>query len=295
MQLTQSFIQHLEATTGYSLHAPQIEAISGGDINATYRLQTSSVSWFIKVNHAALEAMFAAEADGLKEWAATRLVRVPSVITYGHTLECAYLVLEYLPLTPCQPVSQRDFAQQLAQLHQHTKPFYGWHRNNTIGSTPQYNPHSTNWVEFWQQHRLGTQLKMAADKGYGGALQRQGEKLLADMGLFFTDYTPPPVLLHGDLWSGNIASDTQQHPVIFDPACYYGDRETDMAMTELFSGFSRDFYAAYQAIYPLDDGYCVRKNLYNLYHILNHLNLFGGGYLRRAETMIHDLLAHLAA
>jgi fructosamine-3-kinase len=114
------------------------------------------------------------------------------------------------------------------------------------------------------------------------------------MAVLFDNYLPQPSLLHGDLWAGNAAVDKQGCPVIFDPACYYGDRETDLAMTELFGGFSQDFYAAYQAVWPLDKGYVVRKTFYNLYHILNHLNIFGGGYLRQAESMIAMLLAEIS-
>ena len=140
---------------------------------------------------------------------------------------------------------------------------------------------------------MGFQLKLAADKGYGGKLQASGERLCSDMAVLFDNYLPQPSLLHGDLWAGNVAVDKQGCPVIFDPACYYGDREADLAMTELFGGFSRDFYAAYQAVWPLDHGYTARKTFYDLYHILNHLNLFGGSYLRQAESMMAMLLAEI--
>jgi fructosamine-3-kinase len=162
--------------------------------------------------------------------------------------------------------------------------------DNTIGSTPQHNNRESNWVRFWQKQRLGKQLEFAADNGYGGQVLRLGEKVLEKVPVFFSDYQPAPSLLHGDLWGGNAAVTTQGEPVMFDPACYYGDREADLAMTELFGGFGRDFYAAYQTIYPLDSGYAQRKTLYNLYHILNHLNLFGRGYLGQATAMMERLL-----
>ena len=164
---------------------------------------------------------------------------------------------------------------------------------NTIGSTPQHNNRHDDWVEFWRQERLGRQLQFAAGNGYGGVLQSQGEKLLERFQGFFQDYQPQASLLHGDLWGGNAAADGRGNPVMFDPACYFGDRETDIAMTELFGGFGAEFYAAYQAEYPLDAGYKVRKTLYNLYHILNHLNLFGRAYLAQANNMIEGLLAEL--
>ncbi len=145
-------------------------------------------------------------------------------------------------------------------------------------------------MTFWRERRLGFQLQLAAENGYRGQLQRLGDKLLDAMPAFFDGYAPQPSLLHGDLWGGNHAYLADGTPVIFDPAPWYGDRECDLAMTELFGGYGADFYDAYRASYPLDAGYAVRKELYNLYHILNHLNLFGGGYARQAEQMMQRLL-----
>ena len=136
-------------------------------------------------------------------------------------------------------------------------------------------------------------MRLAAQNGYGGQLQRLGEKLMDSLPAFFADYTPQPSLLHGDLWSGNHAYLQNGTPTIFDPAIYYGDRECDIAMTELFGGYDTDFYAAYRSAYPLDAGYATRRDLYNLYHILNHANLFGGGYARQAEQMMQKLLRNL--
>lgn len=293
MRHTEQFIQQLAAKTGQSLESCRLNPVSGGDINHAYHLETDSVSWFIKLNQPSLLSMFVAEAESLKELAATQTVRVPNVIACDKTDEYAYLILEYIKLKPQNSASERLFAQQFASLHQQKQPFYGWHIDNTIGSTRQYNGRHSNWIEFWQQQRLGAQLKMAAENGYGGNLQSAGEKLCAEVDKFFRSYSPSPALLHGDLWGGNIAADAQNKPVMFDPACYYGDREADIAMTELFGGFGREFYAAYQDYYPLDSGYQTRKTLYNLYHILNHLNLFGRSYLHRAEAMIAVLLAEL--
>jgi fructosamine-3-kinase len=145
-------------------------------------------------------------------------------------------------------------------------------------------------MPFWRDQRLGYQLKLAARSGRD--FLKKGERLLADLGAFFQNYRPAPSLLHGDLWSGNVGVARQQ-PVVFDPAVYYGDRETDVAMTELFGGFSGRFYQAYRETWPLDDGYPVRKTLYNLYHVLNHFNLFGGGYGSQAEHMMDSLLSEL--
>ncbi len=289
----QNLIPHIEKATGQSLSNNRISPLGGGDINATYQLQTPSLSWFIKVNRPALAFMFEAEAAGLKELADTKTIKVPEVIDFGQTDKHSYLILEYIKLGGLDSQSAQLLGEQLAAMHQHQQPFFGWHINNTIGSTKQCNNRHGDWAEFWRQQRLLKQLQFAANKGFGSKLQNQGEKLAAKVDVFFNDYHPQPALLHGDLWGGNAAADSNGQPLIYDPACYYGDRETDIAMTELFGGFSPDFYQAYQNSYPLDSGYQVRKTLYNLYHILNHLNLFGRTYLHQAESMIVQLLAEI--
>lgn len=291
----QVLIAHLERETGQSLQNHRLTSVGGGDINTAYKLQTADLAWFIKLNRADLADMFAAEAAGLQELASVGSVRVPEVIVFGQFQHHAYLVLNYIELSTMRGDSGRLFGRQLAQLHSQPQAYFGWSRDNTIGSTPQHNSRHNDWPSFWSDERLGKQLQFAADNGYGGALQKQGERLREQVGNFFTDYRPQPSLLHGDLWGGNAAADSQNRPVMFDPACYYGDREADIAMTELFGGYGRDFYDAYHAEYPLDAGYKIRKTLYNLYHILNHLNLFGRGYLSQANGMIEQLLAELKA
>ena len=289
----QALIRHLETQTGQSLHNPRLSSVGGGDINNAYRLQTANIDWFIKLNRADLAVMFVAEAAGLRELADIGAIRVPKVICFGEFQQHAYLVLEFIELGSLHNRSASLFGQQLARLHRRPQAYFGWAIDNTIGSTPQHNARHDDWVSFWRQQRLGKQLQFAAANGYRGSLQTQGEKLLEKVGDFFSDYSPHPSLLHGDLWGGNAAADHQGQPVIFDPACYYGDRESDIAMTELFGGFGRDFYDGYLSEYPLDAGYKTRKTIYNLYHILNHLNLFGRGYLSQANAMIDQLLAEL--
>ncbi|MBS3964362.1 MAG: fructosamine kinase family protein [Methylomonas sp.] len=291
MPLSASLVRHLQSVTGQALVACRSHGIGGGDINAAYRLQAAGVDWFIKTNRAELATMFAAEAAGLQELAAQRQLRVPNVVCHGSDGHQAFLALEYIELTRLHGNAAARLGQQLAALHRAPQAFFGWHIDNAIGSTPQHNDRSNDWLAFWQTIRLGKQLQFAAHNGFTGTLQRNGEKLLGVLPLFFSGYLPHPSLLHGDLWAGNAAADSQGNPVIYDPACYYGDREADLAMTELFGGFSADFKAAYHDNYPVDPGYTVRKTLYNLYHILNHLNLFGGGYLRQAEQMIESLLS----
>ncbi len=202
-------------------------------------------------------------------------------------------MLEWIPFGRPDPQSWRALGQGLAALHRVSRDSFGSERDNSIGATPQVNTPDTDWAAFFRDRRLGFQLRLAQRQGYGGRLQRQGERLLAELGRFFESHHARPALLHGDLWNGNAGFDAAGQPVIFDPAVYCGDREADLAMTELFGGFGEDFHAAYRADFPLDPGYAVRKTLYNLYHVLNPLNLFGGGYLRQAEGMADELLAEL--
>jgi fructosamine-3-kinase len=291
--INNSLLEQLSYISGESLQNALFTPIYGGDTNDSYQLKTENVSWFIKLNDDESEAMFAAEAEGLKALTDTQTITIPQVIMSGKVDQQAYLLLEYLDLQACDVNAEKRLGQQLAQLHRKKQPYYGWPINNTIGKTLQLNQSNNHWVTFWQQQRLAQQLTWAAEKGYTGKLQTQGNKLCADIGHFFSSYQPQASLVHGDLWAGNVAADPNGNPVIFDPACYYGDREVDIAMTELFGGFSDHFYTAYQQAWPLDQGYAVRKILYNLYHSLNHLNLFGQRYENQSLSMIEQLLAEL--
>jgi fructosamine-3-kinase len=282
--------QHISRATGTPFTVQSRHSVGGGCINSATVVQDGNRRYFVKLNDAARLSMFAAEAEGLKEIAQTRSVRVPLPVCSGAVGGSAFLVLEHLKLDGADAHSLELLGRELAQLHRATQKQFGWRLDNTIGSTPQINTPGADWVEFWREHRLGFQLELAARKGRN--LMRQGERLLVDLGEFFRTYHPAPSLLHGDLWGGNVGA-TGQQPVIFDPAVYYGDREVDLAMTELFGGFSARFYQAYQEAWPLDPGHKVRKTLYNLYHVLNHFNLFGGGYGSQAEHMIDSLLSEL--
>lgn len=283
--------EQISKATQNSFEIQTTKSISGGDINRAFLLESKNARYFVKFNRAELGEMFAAEFAALTEIAQTKTVKVPAPITYGQTEHESFIVLEFVELKRASTQSERLLGEQLAKLHLQKQPFFGWQIDNTIGSTPQSNLRSENWLTFWREQRLDFQLKLAAQKGYGSQLQSLGEKLSERLEDFFTDYTPQPSLLHGDLWGGNAAATSENQPIIFDPASYYGDRETDLAMTELFGGFGRDFYAAYNDVWQLDAGYKTRKNLYNLYHILNHVNLFGGGYASQAKNMMQQLLA----
>ncbi len=280
------------AATGAPFQVREARPVGGGCINEAWRLVgADGRSLFAKLNAPDREDMFAAEAAGLREIAATGTVTAPAPICHGALQGRSFLVLEYIPFG--RGDASERLGRELAQMHRSSWSSYGWWRDNTIGSTPQINTPADDWVDFWRERRLGYQLRLARDNGYGGELQRRGEQLLELFPALFTGYTPAISLLHGDLWSGNVGVSDSGDPVIFDPATYYGDREAEIAMTELFGGFSSRFYAAYNEQWPLDEGYRVRRDLYNLYHILNHLNLFGGGYLRQAEQMLGRLLSEL--
>ncbi len=265
--------------------------VSGGSINQTYRVKLRQQSLFVKLNQAKYISMFEAETVGLQALRDAAVIRVPEVYACAGDDVHSWLVMEYIALTSHNRISEKKFAEQLAAMHACTGESFGWLRDNTIGSTAQINITDTDWINFYRTHRLGYQLRLANQHGFPASLQDKGEHLMAELHVFFTGYEAFPSLLHGDLWSGNHGADSDGKPVIFDPAVYYGDRETDIAMTELFGGLSRDFYATYHEAYPLDAGYQVRKALYNLYHILNHANLFGRAYVPQAEAMIDQLLA----
>jgi protein-ribulosamine 3-kinase len=273
--------------TGKPFQSNHQQAVGGGSINSAYRLSDGSQDYFVKLNSSSLVDMFAAEAEGLGEIATSRTVRVPRPICYGASGSNSFIAMEYISMGHGDSASM--LGEKLAALHRTSRDQFGWHRDNTIGSTPQVNNWNNNWVDFYGSHRLGYQLGLPGAQHYGGHLVTAGEELIENLGRFFDTYQPTPSLLHGDLWGGNYATAGNGEPVIFDPAVYFGDREADIAMTELFGGFGRRFYDAYNASWPLDQGYGIRKILYNLYHVLNHLNLFGGGYGAQAYAMLGQL------
>jgi fructosamine-3-kinase len=246
--------------------------VSGGCIHDCYEVTVGGKQRFLKANESRYADAFAAEADGLAALRGAGL-RAPEPVAHGVAGEHAYLLLEYLDLK-----GKGDFAalgRMLATAHRKPGPRFGWARDNYIGSTPQLNGWCDDWAEFWRERRLRPQIELARRNGF--------DVPPVDPGPVLQNHEPQPSLLHGDLWSGN-AGFTAQGPVVFDPAVYYGDREADLAMTELFGGFPREFYGAYNEVFPLPAGYEKRKHLYNLYHLLNHLNLFGGGYLGQVKA-----------
>ena len=289
---------HITQATRYEFQALSQRAVSGGCINQGYALQGSqprdqgthaACTYFVKLNQPSQVAMFEAEALGLQQMRAKPTIRIPEPICWGVAESSAYIVLEWIELGRGDRQSWEAMGCQLAAMHQVTSTAgFGWDRHNTIGSTPQINPWTKDWAEFFVEHRIGYQLKLAQRRG--GHFPKQ-DRLRAAIPELLANHQPQPALVHGDLWSGNAAMSQAGEPVIFDPATYFGDREVDIAMTELFGGFPPEFYQGYNQTWPLDAGYSRRKNLYNLYHILNHFNLFGGSYESQANRMIEQILA----
>lgn len=262
--------------------------VGGADIGAAWRIATDSGPIFLKTGNAAAFDMLDSQADGLRELEQAAAVRVPQVLASGQIGTDSFLALEWLSLERPDAATAARLGRQLAAQHRQRKERFGWHRNNTIGHTPQMNACDDNWIRFFSERRLGFQLALAAANGHTGRLQDEGSKLVARIERLFDNYDPEPSLLHGDLWGGNWAA-TNNEPVIFDPAVYYGDRESDIAMTRLFGGFAIEFYEAYDDAWQLDAGHRNRLPLYQLYHVLNHLNLFGGSYLARSLELIREL------
>lgn len=263
--------------------------ISGGNINENYEISDGEQRYFVKINASEFLPMFEAEQDNLTTLRNTNTVNVPEFITLGKTRGNAFIILNYLPtksLYHCR--NSLEFGQQLAELHAiHTQIEYGFDNDNYIGTTVQPNRWHKKWAQFFADQRIAWQLSLLAEKGIRVA--QDNDALLDSVYYGLKNHNPSPSLLHGDLWSGN-AANGPFGPLCFDPACYYGDRECDIAMTELFGGFDSDFYKGYQSVYPLADGYHRRKSIYNLYHVLNHCNLFGGHYIQQAEQMIDELM-----
>jgi fructosamine-3-kinase len=283
----------LTRLAGRDFAAEPAQRVAGGSINRCYRWPSGAGSVFVKVAASAAAPMLEAEAAGLAELAGAQAVRVPRVLACGRTDAAACLALEWLEAGAASEASEERLGARLAAQHAVTAPQHGWWRDNTIGSTPQANGTLASWAEFFRERRLRPQLTLAVANGLGSLLAGPGERLLAGVEALLGTHRPPASLLHGDLWGGNWFATADGEPAIFDPAVYYGDRETDVAMTQLFGGFGPRFYQAYAATAPLPPGAELRCELYNLYHVLNHANLFGASYAMSARATMERLLAEL--
>ena len=293
LQSLAAIAREISALTGAPCAPAPQHSVAGGSINTSFRWPAGAAALFVKVGALSARDAFAAEAAGLLELGRARALRVPQVLAQGHTDAAAFLALEWIEAGPADSACQRRLGEGLAALHAVTAPRFGWQRDNTIGRTPQLNGWSDDWLQFWRERRLRPQLARAAQNGFAGVLAAHGERLLESLPALLDGHTPAASLLHGDLWAGNWMATASGAPVILDPAVYYGDREADVAMTRLFGGFRTAFYQAYQAAAPLTPGAELRSELYNLYHVLNHANLFGGSYARQARSMMDRLLAEV--
>ncbi len=267
----------------------QRQSLSGGDTNIAYKVSDGVRHYFVKMNRKSQAFMFLAEGVALNMLQKSNTIIVPEVIAQGVYGSDSYLVLGFIDMQG-QPDS-RLFGEKLAQLHSCYEQQFGFDVDNIIGATAQVNAWTDNWVEFWQKHRLGRQLELARQNGLDHKLYDLGLQLIDKTPYFFQSYQPKASLLHGDLWRGNWSANAHGEPILFDPASYFGDHEADLAMTELFGHPGVHFYESYQQYFVIDDGYAVRKLFYNVYHIINHANLFGGEYVNQAINSIEQLLA----
>ena len=295
--LARALSRSIAAATGGTFAIASIAPVGGGCIHRALEITGKSSSgaarYFAKANDPDRAPMFAAEAEGLRALRDAGSLPVPRVVAQGADDENAWLVLEWLELAALEARGAATLGSALASQHRIEHPRFGWESDNFIGASVQANGWHDDWLGFWREKRLHAQLRLAARNRLPSRMIDRGERLAADCEVFFRGYAPARSLLHGDLWGGNAAATSGGAPVVFDPAVYVGDREADLAMTELFGGFPKDFHSAYRAAWAPDDGYRVRRDFYNLYHVLNHANLFAGGYVGEAERSIARLNAEI--
>lgn len=278
------------------LNLPNLSSIQdfvfagGGCINQGGKLKTTSGIFFLKWNdEKKFPFMFEAESEGLKLLQRQNAIRIPKVIGNGINDSYQFLLLEYINQKSRSKNYWEALATGLAALHRSFSTHFGLDHDNYIGSLKQYNQQSSSWIHFFIEQRLNIQLKLAIDNGVAPANWPQRfERLYSRLSSLLPEEKPS--LLHGDLWSGNLITDEKGEPCLIDPAVYYGNREADLAMTKLFGGFDRDFYTAYQEAFPFQSGYQKRVDLYNLYPLLVHVNLFGSSYSRSVEEILRASL-----
>jgi fructosamine-3-kinase len=262
--------------------------VSGGCINDAQIITCrSGTKYFLKTNFSTSNDMFLKEANGLKELAKAKVIRIPEVIF----VENDFILLESINSSIKSKNFWEDFGRRFARLHKYTSDNYGFYEDNFVGSTNQLNiadeSEKYDWTKFYFNKRLKIQFDLVKKNGYVTAeLHNLFGKLEDKIESILSNITNQPCLLHGDLWSGNFMVDETGSACLIDPAVYYGDREADLAMTKLFGGFDTTFYDSYNEEFRLDDSYEYRENIYKLYHVLNHLNLFGTSYYQQALNLI---------
>ncbi|KAK2407191.1 protein-ribulosamine 3-kinase, chloroplastic [Trifolium repens] len=274
----------------------KISPVGGGCINFANRYDTDAGSFFVKTNRSIGPSMFEAEALGLGAMYETETIRVPKPYKVGPLpTGGSFIIMEFIEFGGYRG-DQSVLGRKLAEMHKAGKSSkgFGFDVENTIGSTPQINTWSSDWIKFYGEHRLGYQLQLALDQYSDKTIFEKGQRLVENITPLFDNVVIEPCLLHGDLWSGNISSDKNGEPVILDPACYYGHNEAEFGMSWC-AGFGASFYNSYFEVIPKQPGFEKRRDLYMLYHYLNHYNLFGSGYRSSAMSIIDDYLAYLKA
>ncbi|MEM6817664.1 MAG: fructosamine kinase family protein [Pseudomonadota bacterium] len=276
-----------ESSLGSLTRTPR--RVAGGDTAAVFCVETDEGRFFAKRASPTDQSQLQSEAFALTRIAETGSIVVPEVILCDASGSEVWLLMEWLDLRALDAVTERALGRALASLHRNTGSAFGWPEINWLGGSLQFNSTRDSWCEFFATQRLEPQLKWAFDQGHGERLHDHGKRLLERLPELLSGHHPEPALVHGDLWSGNAASTRPGIPVVFDPAAHFGDRETDLAMMRLFGGFGPGCFAAYAEAWPLPAGHEQRLPLYQLYHLLNHLNLFGSAYLPRCLSVMRSL------
>ncbi|KNA13696.1 hypothetical protein SOVF_114300 [Spinacia oleracea] len=281
-------------TEGKAKQISKSSPVGGGCINLATRYDTDVGPFFVKTNRSIGQSMFEGEALGLRLMFETNTIRVPKPYKVGSLPRGgSYIIMEFVEFGAARS-GQPALGKKLAEMHKAGKSDrgFGFEVDNTIGSTPQINTWTSDWIEFYGKHRLGYQLKLARDQFGDSSIYEKGQKLAKNLAPLFENVVIEPCLLHGDLWSGNVTYDKNGEPVILDPACYYGHNEAEFGMSWC-AGFGSSFYNAYFEVMPQQPGFEKRRDLYMLYHYLNHYNLFGSSYRSSAVSIIEDYLQML--
>ncbi|MBE3667821.1 hypothetical protein BOO25_02525 [Vibrio navarrensis] len=286
----QAISEQLSDTLMFSYEIVEKVPLDGGDISDCFMISDGEHRYFVKVNERDFLQKFESEAENLRQLRETCTIHLPELILTGVSKSNAFIILNYLPTKPLEDApSSYQLGQQLARLHLWgEQKEYGFDQDNFIGAVLQPNAWHKKWHTFFAEQRIGWQLQLLREKGVNfGVLDEIVDVVKRQL----ISHNPRPSLLHGDLWHGNMAL-SAFGPICFDPASYWGDRECDIAMTELFGGFQPEFYQGYESLAPLPFGYAQRREIYNLYHLLNHCNQFGGHYLEQAQKAVDNVLSY---
>ena len=282
------FIQEKIRKLGYpNFRLESKAAVSGGDINQAFKVQSTQQSFFVKINSDKNFALLEQEFNNLQCLVESACFKVPLPYYVGVYKSSSLLIMEYLNLS--QQGSMESFANSLLKLHNNTADNFGFKTNNFIGTTPQQNHWHSSWGDFFCENRLIPQFNLLSQKVDVSAGSSNFDSLVKKLPEFLNRHQPKPAFVHGDLWQGNYGFDSVGTPVIYDPASYYGDSEVDLAMLELFGNPGKAFTEHYSRGRGMSAGFPLRKRIYNLYHILNHANLFGAGYVSQSIQWFQEI------